>query len=67
MRLKSQASTVLQRPQVCDDLQNSNEIGNRKNFVIEDGKSTVKGIILGIIFSIPIWILIVSFIILVIL
>lgn len=54
---------VNSRPQVCDDFQKSNEIENSENFVIKDDVRATEGMVFGIIISIPIWILIISFII----
>ena len=46
------------RSQVCDDFQKSNEIENSENLVIKDNVRAAKGVVFGIIISIPIWILI---------
>lgn len=53
---------VNERPQVCDEFQKSNEIENSENLVIKDDIRAVEGVAFGIIISIPIWILIISFI-----
>lgn len=58
---------VNERPQVCDDFQKSNEIENCENLVIKNDVRAAEGVVFGIIISIPIWILIISFIIWVIL
>ena len=52
-----------ERQQVCDDFQKSNEIENSENLVIKNDVRATKGIVFGIIISIPTWILIISFII----
>jgi len=54
---------VNERPQVCDDFQKSNEIENSENLVIKDDMRAAEGMVLGVIISISIWILIISFII----
>ena len=50
-------------PQICDGFQRSNEIDNCEDFLIKDGKRVLKGMGFGIILSILMWILIISFII----
>ena len=52
---------VYERPQVCDDFQRSNKIDNCEDFLIKDGRKVLKGMGFGIVISIPIWILIISF------
>jgi len=55
---------VNERPQVCDDFQKSNKIEIFENLVIKDDmRAAAVGVVFGIIISIPIWILIISFII----
>jgi len=53
---------VNSRPKVCDDFQKSNEIENSENLIIKNDVRAAEGVIFGIIFSILIWILIISFI-----
>jgi len=53
--------SVNERPQVCDDFKKSNEIENSENLVIKDDLRAAAGMVFGIIISIPIWILIISF------
>lgn len=57
----TKASILHERPQVDDDFQKSNI--DYENLIIENGKIAVKGMVFAVIFSIPIWILIISFII----
>ena len=54
-------SNVHKKSQVDDNLQKPNI--DYKNLVIKNDKREVKGIIFGLIFSMPIWFLIISFII----
>ena len=54
---------VNERPQVYDDFQKSNEIENSENLVIKDDMRAAEGMVMGVIISISIWILIISFII----
>jgi len=51
---------VHERPQVDDESQKTNK--DYENLVIKNDKRAAKGMVLGLIFSIPIWILIISFI-----
>ena len=53
---------VNERPQFCEDYQKSNEIKNSENLLFIDDLRLAEGIVFGIIISILIWILIISFI-----
>ena len=61
--LYNTAFYINERTQVCDDFQKTNEIENTENLVIKNDVKAAEGLVFGIIISIPIWILIISFII----
>ena len=54
---------VHERSKVYDDFQKLNIIDDNENLVIKNDTKWLKGMVFGLIFSIPIWILIISFII----
>ena len=54
---------VHERSKVYDDFQKPNKIEDNEKFVIKNDTKGLKGMVFGIIFSIPLWILIISFII----
>ena len=54
---------VHERSKVYDDFQKLNIIEDNENLVIKNDTKWLKGMVFGLIFSIPIWILIIRFII----
>ena len=54
---------VHERSKVHDDFQKLNIIEDNENLIIKHDTNGLKGMVCGLIFSIPIWILVISFII----
>ncbi len=63
MNYKTQVDIVNERPQSYDDFQESNIIEDNENHVIENCEKVAEKMFLGLIYTILIWILIISFII----
>jgi hypothetical protein len=56
----NKSQDIYERPQVVDDTQKSSKIEKCEDILIKDGRRAAKGMAVGAIIAIPIWIIIIS-------